>query len=146
MNLSIHICVFYFLFSIQYYLIPDKGVHYDNQPTYLCIITGKEAFTKRIIGIHRNLSRCYQQLEIQGYTNPSSDKIVKISEFLDVDVYYLLTGEYQPASNLQIAEESEYHAFPSDPDEHLLLQLFHKLSPMDKGRIIGQLEQKLAEK
>ena len=44
------------------------------------------------------------------------------------------------------AEESEYHAFPSDPDEHLLLQLFHKLSPMDKGRIIGQLEQKLAEK
>ena len=34
-------------------------------------------------------------------TNPSSDKIVKISEFLDVDVYYLLTGEYQPASNLQ---------------------------------------------
>lgn len=79
-------------------------------------------------------------------TNPSSDKIVKISEFLDVDVYYLLTGEYQPASNLQIAEESEYHAFPSDPDEHLLLQLFHKLSPMDKGRIIGQLEQKLAEK
>ena len=46
----------------------------------------------------------------------------------------------------QIAEESEYHAFPSDPDEHLLLQLFHKLSPMDKGRIIGQLEQKLAEK
>ena len=36
-------------------------------------------------------------------TNPSSDKIVKISEFLDVDVYYLLTGEYQPASNLQIA-------------------------------------------
>lgn len=40
-------------------------------------------------------------------TNPSSDKIVKISEFLDVDVYYLLTGEYQPASNLQIAEESD---------------------------------------
>ena len=79
-------------------------------------------------------------------TNPTSDKIVKISEFLDVDVYYLLTGECQPASNLQIAEESEYHASPSDPDEHLLLQLFHKLSPMDKGRIIGQLEQKLAEK
>ena len=94
------------------------------------------------------------QKELSEYTGISpaaisswkSDKIVKISEFLDVDVYYLLTGEYQPASNLQIAEESEYHAFPSDPDEHLLLQLFHKLSPMDKGRIIGQLEQKLAEK
>ena len=95
------------------------------------------------------------QKELSEYTGISPAAIsswkskgtnVKISEFLDVDVYYLLTGEYQPASNLQIAEESEYHAFPSDPDEHLLLQLFHKLSPMDKGRIIGQLEQKLAEK
>lgn len=35
-------------------------------------------------------------------TNPSSDKIVKISEFLDVDVYYLLTGEYQPASTFRL--------------------------------------------
>ena len=90
------------------------------------------------------------QKELSEYTGISPAAISswksKISEFLDVDVYYLLTGEYQPASNLQIAEESEYHAFPSDPDEHLLLQLFHKLSPMDKGRIIGQLEQKLAEK
>lgn len=109
------------------------------------LLREKKLSQKEFTGIHRNLSRCYQQLETKG-TNPSSDKIVKISEFLDVDVYILLTGEYQPASNLQIAEESEYHAFPSDPDEHLLLQLFHKLSPMDKGRIIGQLEQKLAEK
>lgn len=79
-------------------------------------------------------------------TNPSSDKIVKISEFLNVDVYYLLTGENPPASDLQVAEESGYHASLSDPDERLLLQLFRKLSPMDKGRIIGQLEQKLSEK
>lgn len=137
--------LFYFLFSIQYYLIPDKGVHYDNQPTYLCIITGKEAFTKELSEYTGISPAAISSWKSKG-TNPSSDKIVKISEFLDVDVYYLLTGEYQPASNLQIAEESEYHAFPSDPDEHLLLQLFHKLSPMDKGRIIGQLEQKLAEK
>ena len=84
------------------------------------------------------------QKELSEYTGISPAAIR--SEFLDVDVYYLLTGEYQASSDLQIAEESEYQASLSDPDERLLLQLFRKLSPMDKGRIIGQLEQKLSEK
>lgn len=81
-------------------------------------------------------------------TNPSSDKIVKISEFLNVDVYYLLTGENPPDSVLQIAEESAYKTTLtlSDPDEIQLIRFFRELSPMDKGRILGQLEQKLSQR
>ncbi len=64
-------------------------------------------------------------------TNPSADKIVKLSEFLGVSVYYLLTGK----------EES----FPAsqNTDIDMLLELYNSLTDFEKGRLLGNLEEYL---
>lgn len=77
-------------------------------------------------------------------TNPSSDKIIKICEFLEVDPYYLLTGE-EPATPLMVAEEATSYEAARNPDEHTLLALFRQLEPIDQGRIIGKIEQILTK-
>lgn len=78
-------------------------------------------------------------------TNPSADKIIKICEFLEVDPYYLLTGENKPPSALMIADESPGYRNPYEPDEIDLLAMFRRLRPVDQGRILEKMEQMLSQ-
>ena len=60
-------------------------------------------------------------------TNPSSDKIVTIAEFLDVSPEYLLTGK-----------ESEKNLSENEIE---VLHIYRKFSDRDQIKIIGRLEQ-----
>lgn len=60
-------------------------------------------------------------------TNPSSDKIVAIAEFLDVSPEYLLTGK-----------ESEKNLSENEIE---VLHIYRKFSDRDQLKIIGRLEQ-----
>lgn len=62
-------------------------------------------------------------------TNPSADKLIIISEFLEVSVEYLLTG----SENIRNSELSE--------NEIELLNLYRKLSDRDQIKIIGRIEE-----
>ena len=77
-------------------------------------------------------------------TNPSSDKIIKISEFLQVSPYYLLTGE-ESDNNLLIADDTNMYQTAMSPEENTMLHLFRRLEPLDQGRIIGKVEQMLVK-
>lgn len=72
-------------------------------------------------------------------TNPASDKIIKICEFLEVDPYYLLTGD--PAPESMIREDGSTYAQTATPEEVMLLEIFRELTPVNQGRAIGKLEQ-----
>ncbi|MGN0341311.1 MAG: helix-turn-helix domain-containing protein [Roseburia sp.] len=72
-------------------------------------------------------------------SNPSSDKIIKICEFLDVDPYYLLTGDPAPESMLR--EDGSTYSQTTTPEEDMLLKIFRDLTALNQGRAIGQLEQ-----
>lgn len=76
-------------------------------------------------------------------TNPSSDKIISICEFLEVDPYYLLTGHIMPEQPL-VCDDSVPYA-TGGAGEQLLLMHFHRLSPLDQGRVIGIMEQMIAQ-
>lgn len=75
-------------------------------------------------------------------TNPSSDKIISICEFLNVEPYYLLTGSPDPGTELLQEESTSYGI---DNAEMLLLRQFRRLSPLEQGRIIGIIEQMLEQ-
>lgn len=60
-------------------------------------------------------------------TNPSSDKIVAIAEFLDVSPEYILTGK-----------ESEKNLSENEIE---VLHIYRKFSDRDQLKIIGRLEQ-----
>lgn len=74
-------------------------------------------------------------------TSPSSEKLVKISEFLGVSVYFLLTGMENPAPNsiLLMDSEIEYQSGLSKYERELL-RLYRQLNDIDKGRFLGMLE------
>lgn len=78
-------------------------------------------------------------------TNPSSDKIIKICEFLEVEPYYLLTGENEPPAPLIVADASPGYRNPYEPDEADMLTMFRKLRPVDQGRILEKMEQILSQ-
>lgn len=81
-------------------------------------------------------------------TSPSSDKLVKISEFLGVSVYYLLTGmeESSPFPVSALVMDSA-PVFQSEPDEKEveLLRMFRQLPDFEKGRFLGMLEQTILD-
>lgn len=76
-------------------------------------------------------------------TNPSSDKIISICEFLEVDPYYLLTGHITPEQPMVCDDSIPYNT--GTAVEQLMLMHFHRLSPLDQGRIIGIMEQMLSQ-
>lgn len=78
-------------------------------------------------------------------TNPSSDKIIKICEFLNVDPYYLLTGEKEEGNPFMVTDISSPYYNPYGPDEAALLSLFRKLRPVDQGRILEKMEQMITQ-
>ena len=58
---------------------------------------------------------------------PSYDKIIKLADFLDIDICWLFTGK----------EKS-----PSLPeDKGRLLEMYDMLTDMEKGEILGELKQ-----
>lgn len=75
-------------------------------------------------------------------TNPSSDKIISICEFLHVEPYYLLTGSIAPGTELVQDEPTVYGM---DDTELLLIRQFRRLSPLEQGRILGIIEQVLEQ-
>ena len=73
-------------------------------------------------------------------TSPSADKLVRISEFLGVSLQFLLTGIDTPDKVPVIMDDGiPYQS--STAVEHELLTLFRQLSDLEKGRILGILEQ-----
>ncbi|MBR1391520.1 MAG: helix-turn-helix domain-containing protein [Lachnospiraceae bacterium] len=72
-------------------------------------------------------------------SNPASDKIIKICEFLEVDPYFLLTGRSAPIDRIQ--EDIAAYEKDATPEEQMLLNIFRELTTFNKGRAIGQLEQ-----
>lgn len=81
-------------------------------------------------------------------TSPSSDKLVKISEFLGVSVYYLLTGKEEtspfPVSELVMDSAPVFQSEP-DETETELLRMFRQLPDFEKGRFLGMLEQTILD-
>ncbi len=74
-------------------------------------------------------------------TNPSSDKIMKICEFLEVSPFYLLTGESESnARNLLLTDSADSYHTTVSKEELDLLRMFHQISDLEKGRILGILE------
>lgn len=78
-------------------------------------------------------------------TNPSSDKIIKISEFLNVSPTFLLTGESVPlfeySKEVPICADIPINYQPPLPsDEIKLLEKYRTLSEVEKGRILAIIE------
>lgn len=73
-------------------------------------------------------------------TNPSSDKIIKICEFLDVSPFYLLSGQDEDADDLILTDAANGYSSTLTKEEANLLQMFRQLSDLNKGRILGMLE------
>lgn len=69
-------------------------------------------------------------------TNPSSDKLVKICEFFNVSLSWLLTGE-----EINSVNEPALTA-----DEKLFLKYYQQLTERDKLRLLGNLEIKCNSK
>lgn len=81
-------------------------------------------------------------------TSPSADKLIKISEFLDVSVYYLLTGREErfsfPQSGLIMDSAPGYQSEPNETEAELL-RMFRQLPDFEKGRFLGMLEQTIID-
>ncbi len=77
-------------------------------------------------------------------TSPSADKLVKICEFLDVSLSYLLTGSDTPVSTSEcIMDKSTPYQADMTKYETELLRMFRLLPELEKGRFLGVLEQTL---
>lgn len=77
-------------------------------------------------------------------TNPSSDKIPKICEFLDVSYEYLLTGVEKQTDSVTVMNDFTSDTYGSVSDLELdLLNRFRKLPERDKYKVIGFIEAKL---
>lgn len=97
------------------------------------------------------------QAAVNGWKNgsyPSSKYIIKISEFLDVSVEWLLTGEGEKTATMNVVEDiwksksyqreavNEYYPNLSE-DQALLLNNFEKLSLTNKKEIQTLIKYKL---
>ena len=71
---------------------------------------------------------------------------IKISEFLGVSVYYLLTGsettigDLPAGSAVLIDSGNAYLTADDEKTEEELLRMFRSLSDFNKGRILGIME------
>ena len=65
-------------------------------------------------------------------TNPSSDRLALISEFLGVSLEYLMTGK-------------EKSSPPIRDDERELLKYYNALPELERGKILARLEDKAKE-
>ncbi len=80
------------------------------------------------------------------HTTPSSDKLIKISEFLSVSVYYLLTGTDTVIGNLPegtallVDSGTPFLTAEEEKMEEDLLRMFRVLPDLNKGRILGIME------
>lgn len=59
---------------------------------------------------------------------PSIDKVLKVAQYLDVSVDFLLTGK-----------NSETTEIPQDKDEVALLEEFRQLDPQERRIILGKI-------
>lgn len=93
-----------------------------------CILTQKHKKQKELSKYTGISEAAISDWKKKG-TNPSADKLIIISEFLEVSVEYLLTG----SENIRNSELSE--------NEIELLNLYRKLSDRDQIKIIGRIEE-----
>ena len=68
-------------------------------------------------------------------TNPAADKIMVICDVLRITPHELLTGT-KGGGRRQI----DYVIVDKDSKDYMVLEQFHALSAMDKGRILGYLK------
>ena len=68
-------------------------------------------------------------------TNPTSDKIMLICEVLKVTPYELLSGTKSGGC------EPDYFLVGRGTQEHMLIEQYRSLKQMDRGRILGYLQQ-----
>lgn len=66
---------------------------------------------------------------------PSYDKIVKLAEFLGIDISYLFTGK-----------EYSSEAYVLTEDKIRLIEMYDMLTDMEKGEILGELKHMIKEK
>lgn len=67
--------------------------------------------------------------------NPSYDKIVKLAEFLNIDISYLFIGK---------ETQSETHILTQDKIR--LIEMYDMLTDIEKGEILGELKHMIKEK
>ena len=60
--------------------------------------------------------------------SPSYDKLIKIAQYLNVDLYELFLGEEKSSSSKLSEEEQEY------------IDKFNRLTDIDKGKIIERMD------
>ena len=70
-------------------------------------------------------------------TNPSSDKILAICDFLDVTPYELLSNVQEEGNR---ANKVGYRIVVEGTDEDLLLETYEKLDVKARGRLIGYIQ------
>lgn len=66
---------------------------------------------------------------------PSYDKIVKLAEFLDIDISYLFTGK-----------EASSRSHSLTQDKIRLIEMYDMLTDIEKGEILGELKYMVKEK
>ncbi len=72
---------------------------------------------------------------LHGGRSPSFEYIIPICEFLEVDPYFLLTGQPLPAPADALSE-----------DRRLLLEYYDLLSDFERGALIAELRIKTSER
>ena len=70
-------------------------------------------------------------------TNPSSDKILAICDFLDVTPYELLSNVQEEGNR---ANKVAYRIVVEGTDEDMLLDAYEKLDTKGRGRLLGYIQ------
>ena len=77
----------------------------------------------------------------KGKAKPSLDAVVKISDYFNVSIDYLVHGsEFAKAQNYTVAKILEF----SNPMDEELLDKFHRLPPELQGKLLGYADGMLA--
>ena len=93
----------------------------DNRKLTISALSKGTGINPRTIGDWRRLG-----------TNPSSDKIACICDFLGISTDYLLTGKENSSPSLR-------------DDERELLKYYNALPELERGKILARLEDKAKE-